>query len=95
MLYKHKESVEKLVSTHDTLRIAQNGLLELQIVHFLFSMPVVYRPHPLYWYVQMQLRMVKLSEGKGRQIITTVRSACSGALQYYPRVATEHAAYVL
>ena len=31
------------------LRIAQKGLLKLvlQIVHFLFSMPVVYRPHPL------------------------------------------------
>ena len=30
------------------LRIAQKDLLVLQIVHFLFSMPVVYRPHPLF-----------------------------------------------
>ena len=30
------------------LRISQKGLLVLQIVHFLFSMPVVYQPHPLF-----------------------------------------------
>ena len=56
---------------HYMLRIAENGLLALQIVHFLFSMPVVYRPHPSYWYVQMRLHMLELCEGKGRQIITT------------------------
>ena len=61
------------------LRIAQNGLLALQIVHFLLSMPVVYRPHPLYWYVLMRLRMLKLSVGKGRQVI---QQLCSRVLQY-------------
>ena len=29
-----------------TLEIAEDGLLALQIIRFLFSMPVVYRPHP-------------------------------------------------
>ena len=29
-----------------TLEIAEDGLLALQIMRFLFSMPVVYRPHP-------------------------------------------------
>ena len=51
------------------LRIAQKGLLVLQIVHFLFSMPVVYRPHPLHRQMLMRLRMLKLSVGKGRQVI--------------------------
>ena len=43
----------------------------LQIVHYLLSMPVVYRPHPLYWHniILMQLRMLKLSAGKGHQVI--------------------------
>ena len=30
------------------LRIFQKGLRVQQIVHFLFCMPVVYRPHPLF-----------------------------------------------
>ena len=45
---KHNQSVdigEKLVYMHFKLL---RGLLVLQIVHFLFSMPVVYRPHPLF-----------------------------------------------
>ena len=50
------------------LRIAQNGLLMLQIVHFLFSMPVVYRPHPLFSML-MRLRMLNLSVGKGHQVM--------------------------
>ena len=32
------------------VRIPQKGLLVLQIVHFLFNMPVVYRPHPLFYH---------------------------------------------
>ena len=36
---------EKLVCL---LRIAEHGLLALQIVHFLFSLPVVYWSHPLH-----------------------------------------------
>ena len=48
------------------VRIAQKGFLELQIVQFQFSMPVVYQPHPLYWHVLMRLRMLKLT---GRQVI--------------------------
>ena len=70
-------------------RIAQKGLLVLQIVHFLFCIPVVYRPHPLYWHVLMQLRMLKVSVGKGRQII---KQLCIIVLQYYT---TERAGYVL
>ena len=38
---------------------------------YLFSMPVVYRPHPLYKHV-MRLRMLKLSAGKGGQVITSL-----------------------
>ena len=68
------------------------GLLALQIVHFLFSVPVAYRPHPLYWHVLMQLRMLKLCVGKGRQVI---KQLCSRVLQYYSTVATERAGYVL
>ena len=34
----------------------------------LFSMPVVYRPHPLHGHVLMRLRMLKLSVGMGRQV---------------------------
>ena len=65
------------------------ALLALQIVHFLFSMPVVYQPYPLYWHV---LHMRKRSVGKGRQII---KQHCSRVLQYYATVPTGHAGYVL
>ena len=57
------------------LRIADIGLLALQIVHFLFYIPVVYRPHPLCWHVVMRLRMLEVSVGKGRQVTTTTLSA--------------------
>ena len=53
-------------------------------------MPVVYRPHPLYWTVLMRLCMLKLSVGKGRQVIKQLK-----VLQYYATVATECAGYVL
>ena len=82
---KHNQSVdigEKLVCTH----FAQKGLLVLRIVHYLFSMPVVYRPHPLHGQVLMRLRILKLSVGKGRQVI---KQLCDGVLQYYTIVATE------
>ena len=55
-------------------------------------MPVIYQPHPLYWHALMQLRMLKLSVGKGYQVI---KQLCSRVLQYYSTVATEHAGYVL
>ena len=58
------------------LQIAQKGLLVLQIMHFLFSMPVVYRPHPLYWHVLMWLCMLMLSVGKGRQVIQQLCVPC-------------------
>ena len=74
------------------LRIAQKGLLMLQIVHFLFSMPVVYRPHPLHRQLLMRLRMLKLSVGKGHQVI---KQLWSKVLQYYATVATERTGYVL
>ena len=63
----------------------------LQIVHFLFNFPVVYRPHPLFSML-MQLRMLKLSIGKGRQVI---KQLCRRMLQNYGTVATERAGYVL
>ena len=74
------------------LRIAQKGLLVLQIVHFLFSMPVVYRPHPLHRQVLMRLRMLKLSVGKGCQVI---KQLWSGVLQYCAAVAAGRVGYVL
>ena len=62
---------ENLVSTRFEL-LKNYGLLVLQIVHFLLSMPVVYRPHPLYWYVLMQLHMLELSVGDGCQVVTVL-----------------------
>ena len=63
----------------------------LQIVHFLFNMPVVYRLHPPFSML-MQLRMLKLSVGKGRHVM---KQLCCGVLQYYAIiiVATERALY--
>ena len=52
-------------------------------MHYLFSMPVIYQLH---WHVLMQLHMLNISVGKGRQVITT---------QYYTTVAIECAGYVL
>ena len=40
----------------------------------------------------MRLRMLKLSIGKGRQVI---KQLCRRMLQYYATVATERAGYVL
>ena len=40
----------------------------------------------------MQLRMLKLSVGKGRQVM---KQFCCGVLQHYATVATERAGYVL
>ena len=40
----------------------------------------------------MRLRMLKLSVGKGRQVM---KQLCCGVLQYYATVATERAGYVL
>ena len=68
-----------LLSVPARLKKKKKSLLTLQIVHFLFSMPVVYQSHLLYWHL---LRMLKLGVGKGRQVIkqleycnTTLRSA--------------------
>ena len=66
--------------------------MALQIVYFLLSMPVVYRPHPPHGQVLMRLRMLKFNVGKGREIIKQLRSR---VLQYYFTVATERAGYVL
>ena len=52
------------------LQIAENGLLALLIMHFLFSMPVIYQSHLLCWHVLMRLHMLELSVGKGCQVIT-------------------------
>ena len=54
-------------------------------------MPVVYRPHPPFSML-MRLRMLKLSVGKGHQVI---KQLCRRVLQYYATVATERAGYVL
>ena len=90
MCCKHNQSVdigEKLVC-------AQKGLLVLQIVHFLFSMRVVYRPHPLFLHNSMliRLRMLKLRVGKDCHVM---KQLCLRVLQYYATVATERAGYVL
>ena len=61
---KHNQSVDIVLYG---LQIAQKGLLVLQIEHFLCSMPVFYRPHP-FFSMLMQLRMLKLRVGKGRQV---------------------------
>ena len=50
MCCKHNQSVDigkKLICMHFKL-LKKVNLLVLQIVHFLFSMPVVYRPHLLF-----------------------------------------------
>ena len=74
-------------------RIAQKGLVVLQIVYFLFSMPVVYRPRPLFQRNSIiRLHMLKLSVGKGRQVM---KQLWLRALQYYATVDTERAGYVL
>ena len=53
---------EKLVFC--VLRIAERGSLSLQIVHFPFSMPMVYRLHPLHVLADVtQLRMLDLKVG--------------------------------
>ena len=57
------------------LRIAENGLLVLQFVCFLFHMPVVYRSHPLCWQVVMRLRMLEVSVGKGRHVTMSLSAA--------------------
>ena len=53
------------------LQIAENSLLALQIMHFLLSILVVYRPHPLYWH-DIVVMGLQLSVGKGHQVITAV-----------------------
>ena len=55
------------------LRIAEKGLLALQIVYFLFGMSAVYRPHPLCWHVLMR-------NGSSIQVITVVE-CCNAELQ--------------
>ena len=55
-------------------------------------MSVVYQAHPLYWHALMRLCMLKLSVGKGHQII---QQHCSRVLQYYTTVATGCVRYVL
>ena len=54
---KHSKSVdtyEKLVYVR--FKFAGHGSLVLQIVHFPFTMPVVYRLHPLRWHVHVLMR---------------------------------------
>ena len=73
------------------LRTTEKILLALQIMHFLFSMPVVYHPYPLYCHVLM--RMLKLSVEE--RVVKSTTQLCSRVLQYYATVATECAGYVL
>ena len=72
------------------LRIAQNGLLVLQIVDFLFSMPVVYRPHP-------SLAQKYADATAHAQAPCWKRSSSheTAMPQYCATVATERAGYVL
>ena len=64
----------------------------LQIVHFLFGMPVVYRPHPTFS-MQMRLRMLKHAVGKGRHVMKQLHMYASECCN--TTVATERAGYVL
>ena len=65
------------------LQIAERGSLVLQIVHFPFSMPVVYQLHPLNVLADAtQLRILDLKVGKGHQVIKKYTAiALSGVFQ--------------
>ena len=73
------------------LHTPSNVLLALQIGHFLFNMPVVYQPHPLFLHADetayAQAQCWKGSSGH--------KQLCRRMLYYYATVATEHAGYVL
>ena len=75
------------------LRIAQKGLLVLQVMQFLFSMPVVYRPHPLYWHGMLMQLHAQAQCWKGLSSHKTALP--QRVLEYYATVATERAGYVL
>ena len=70
----------------------------LQIVHFSFGMPVVYRLHELTWF---DCACVDLDAGKGSQVMKCVQlriQLLSGVLQrwlYYATMAEERAGYGL
>ena len=94
---KHNQSVDiQSDSVKNRASNCSKGLslgLVLQIVHFLFNMPVVI-DHTHSFSMLMRLRMLKLSVGKGRQVI---KQLCHRVLQYYAIYSgyTEHAGYVL
>ena len=55
------------------LQIAEHGSLDLQIVHFPFCMPVVYRLHPLHVLDMTRLRMLDLDAGKDCQVVKCIQ----------------------
>ena len=59
-------------------RIAQKGLLVLQIMHFQFSMVVVYQPRPVFWHRRlMRLCMLKLGV-ESHKIYSSAAKLCQG-----------------
>ena len=70
------------------LQIAEHGSLVLQIVHFPFSMPVVYQLPPTALHMpcadETRLRMLNLNAGKDRQVMKCIQlQLCmSGVHQY-------------
>ena len=82
-------TTNRQISAKNWFPCAINGLLVLQIVHFLFNKPVVYRPHPVCWHVVLQLRIIRsLLEQTVLQYYGTLhwlhsaRGMCSRELQF-------------
>ena len=62
------------------LQIAQKGLLVLQIMHFLFNMPVVYPSYPLFYYTDVTAH-AQPQRWKGLSSHTTATECCNTTLQ--------------
>ena len=65
----------------------------LQIVHFLFSMPVVYRPHPAFSIIATAHAQALCWKGSSSHITAIYAAECCNTVLLL--VATERAFYVL
>ena len=65
----------------------------LQIVHFLFSMPVVYRPHPSFSIIATAHAQALCWKGSSSHITAIYAAECCNTVLLL--VAAEHAGYVL
>ena len=85
MCCKHNPSVEIGASNYSKkLSNAKNRAFSVQYACGLSTTPL--------FSMLMRLRMLKLSVGKGRQVM---KQLCFRVLQYYATVATERLGYVL